>query len=107
LEEAMSNPEHSKLFSRYAIALFVVGLVGYVPLAAFAPFHFAAAFLVIAELLALVLGIHGWRHTPAKVAVIGVLVVALWSGIAYAMFLQAGQRSEVRMITDFSKLDSR
>ena len=99
----MSNSENSRFFSRYALALFVVGLVGYVPLVAFAADYFAAAFLVIAELLALVFGILGWRHTPAKVAVIGVLVVVVWLGVTYAMFTKANHRSKAETLRHESR----
>ena len=69
----MSNSENSCLFGKWALALFVGGVLGTIVVATlFLPL--AAVFLVVSLLLTLAFGIAGWRHTTGKVAVIGALV---------------------------------
>ena len=88
---------NTRLFAVWSLTLFVVGLLGYIILLAFTAFEVAAGFLVVSELLALVFGIIGWLEKPGKVAVIGVCILMLCSGVSYLFFRSASQNIQEQM----------
>jgi hypothetical protein len=66
--------DNKALFAKWALALFIVGILGGIFILALSPNkELAVAFLGVCWLLALVFGIVGWRHTAGKVAVFGVV----------------------------------
>ena len=72
------------LFSILSLALFIAGLLVPFLIAAIGGLALGVGFGIVAEALALVFGILGWTHRPAKVAVIGIIVLFLLAGVKCA-----------------------
>ena len=89
----MNTTDDKKLIARWALALFILGLLVPVIICLFAPFEVAAVFGVLAEVLALVLGIIGWRELCGKIATLGVVVLIAWSGVTFGFYSAARQRA--------------
>lgn len=69
------------LYAKWALVLFIVGILGTILIAAVSPIQeMAGLYLGVSLLLALIFGIVGWRHPAGKVvvlAVCGLMVISL------------------------------
>jgi peptidoglycan/LPS O-acetylase OafA/YrhL len=96
----MNNPETTKkaLFANWALALFIIGILGAILIAALGPrqkdeaMQWALLFLGISEVLALVFGIVGWRHSTGKVAVFGAAGIVLL--VAISLFWKSSPQQQ-------------
>jgi peptidoglycan/LPS O-acetylase OafA/YrhL len=87
-QQAMNNQEfdNTKGSAKWALALFIMGILGAILICAHDSHRSTEAmqfallllvFIVICEVLALVFGLVGWRHTAGKVAVVGAVAVGI------------------------------
>jgi len=95
MNETKSN---DRFFGNLALVLFVTGLLVPWIIALFNP-EIAAGFGIVAELLALVFGIIGWKQKTGKVAAIGalVLVVVAMAAVGVYGFARSGPTEPARM----------
>jgi len=78
----MSDSDDAKLLSRCALGLFLLGPVGFFPMAAWSRFELALGFLIVCEVLALALA---WlsRYERISRIVVGGVVIALVLSAAF------------------------
>ena len=83
----MTEDKTSKrTFGHIALALFIIGLLLPFLIAAISSVDLAMGFGVVSEILALIFGILGWQTKTGKVAVIGFIVLILFTGINYILW---------------------
>ncbi len=95
----MSETElNDKLFGYLALGLFVAGLLVPFLIALFASEDIAFGFGIVAEVLALVFGILGWRQKTGKVAVIGISALLVLAVFSYFLWFSIEKSSEEKMM---------
>jgi len=92
--EPLAQKERAFL-GQLALVLFAVGILGSTMIFALrAPDDLAMIFLVVSELLALVFGTFGRKSLTGKLALGGVLILAIWSSITYICYLNVRAHAE-------------
>ena len=94
-----------KFLARLALILFVCGLTIPFIITIFADESIAMGFGVVAEVLALILGVLSWKHIFGKVVTVGVVILMALAGGQYIGYLnlKANVEDEMRQTMEVEK----